>query len=242
MGRKSRLKKERRELIKTGFSNDISSKLISFEDYRKPIYRFFQEKWQADSLCDGNVWLSTLETCRKYENPEQGDPEEAQHTYHSGHITGSSNDPIFVELASRTGISIGPNASNITISNCRNIHKLPDAFVLCTTKKHNPAILCETFGNHCVRINNPLLFFQYISAQLHNHVTIEQGAMGSVKYAPRHYTGLQQSPGPIGFVKPTDQYSSQNEFRFLWIPSNSTNLLPFLIKVPEISKLCEIIV
>nr|WP_306287585.1 hypothetical protein [Pseudoalteromonas sp. WY3] len=104
MGKKSRLKKERK---KASFTQKLFKKLVFIDGYNNPVYRFFPEKWQAESLCQGNVWISTLETCRKYEDPLQGDLGEATQTYKSGHIVGGSGDPAFVEMASRSGIHIG---------------------------------------------------------------------------------------------------------------------------------------
>ncbi|WP_188013715.1 hypothetical protein [Photobacterium damselae] len=241
MGKKSRLKKERRALKATGFTNELMKKLVSIDGYNEPIYRFFPEKWQAESLCKGNVWISTLETCRQYEDPLQGDSEEATHTYSSGHIVGGSNDPAFVEMASRSGISIGEGCSNITISNCTSVKKLPDAYVLCTTREYRPQSLSGTFGNHCVKISNPAEFFKLVSATLNKQKSIREGGMGLVQYKERNYTGLQSPPGPIGFVKPGDQYSSQKEFRLLWVPQTSDAIKPFLLECPEVSKFCSLI-
>ena len=52
MGRKSREKKERH----------IKDRAIPLK-----VYRFFKEKSHAEALCNGDVWLSTIETCRRYE-------------------------------------------------------------------------------------------------------------------------------------------------------------------------------
>ena len=79
------------------------------------IYRFFKEEWQADELVKGNVWISTIETCREYEDPMQGDPDEATMVYNSGTIAGDGDDPNVQLIARRTGISIGNNCKNITI-------------------------------------------------------------------------------------------------------------------------------
>lgn len=81
MGRKSREKKERH----------IKDRAIPLK-----VYRFFKEKSHAEALCNGDVWLSTIETCRRYEDPLQGDPDEAIQTYNSGFISGGSDDSRFV--------------------------------------------------------------------------------------------------------------------------------------------------
>lgn len=240
MGKKSRLKKERRALKAAGFTNELMKKLVSIDGHNEPIYRFFPEKWQAESLCKGNVWISTLETCRQYEDPLQGDSEEATHTYSSGHIVGGSDDPAFVEMASRSGIHIGGGCSNITISDCTSVQKLPDAYVLCTTREYRPQSLSDTFGNYCVKISNPAEFFKLVSVTLNKQRAIREGGMGLVQYKERNYTGLQSPPGPIGFVKPGDQYSSQKEFRLLWVPQTSDAIEPFLLECPDVSKFCSL--
>src|SRR5690606_38160050 len=104
MGRKSGLKRERRELKEHGLSENSSRALVLLDEHSQSVYRFFQEEWQADALARGDVWLSTLETCRAYENPEQGDSEEGYETYNSGHAVGDSSDPELVEVARRSGI------------------------------------------------------------------------------------------------------------------------------------------
>jgi hypothetical protein len=133
MGIKSRLKKDRRGLKQHGLAEGSSKTLVLLDEHKESIYRFFPEKWQADALARGNVWLSTLGTCRAYEDPEQGNPEEAHETYNSGHAVGCSDDPDFVERARRSDINIGPGCSRITISNNTRRTSLPDAYVLCTT-------------------------------------------------------------------------------------------------------------
>ncbi|MBB1380504.1 hypothetical protein H5071_00685 [Shewanella sp. SR41-2] len=239
MGRKSRLKKERKELENHGLAKASSKSLILLDEHNESIYRFFSEEYQANSLAQGEVWLSTLETCRAYEDPAQGDPEEAHEVYNSGHAVGGSDDTKFVERASRSGIQIGPGCSDITVSNCSSSVSLPDAYVLCTTIEYSPEKLSDTFGKYCVEITNPRAFFIGVSKILENHISIKEAAAGKVIYKDRIYTGLESPPGPIGFVKPPDLYSSQKEFRFLWLPLGSAKLTPFLLKCPELSTICK---
>ena len=239
MGRKSRLKKERRELKQHGLADGSSKTLVLLDEHKESIYRFFSEKWQADDLTRGGVWLSTLGTCRTYEDPEQGDPQEAHETYNSGHATGDSNDPTFVERAKKCGIHIGPGCSNITISNNTSSTSLPDAYVLCTTTEFSPEKISDTFGKYCVEITNPREFFVTVSENLESQAAIKEAAAGKIIYKDRSYSGMESPPGPIGFVKPPDLYASQKEFRFLWLPEKSKEITPFLLKCPKISHLCK---
>lgn len=205
----------------------------------RPVYRFFQEAEHADLFCHGKVRISTIETCRKYEDKAQGDAEEAHLHYKTGSMVGGSDESAFVTVASRAGIYIGPNCSNITVSNCSRTTSLPDAFVLCTTLKYEPSTMNGSFGEACVKINKPRRFYERVSRRLARTFPIKQGAFGPIVYANRHYEGLQPLPGPIGFVKPPDLYASQCEFRFLWTVNNSIRLDPFLLDVPEIASLCS---
>ncbi|HHQ4628532.1 TPA: hypothetical protein ACSPZX_004300, partial [Aeromonas veronii] len=69
-------------------------------------------------------------------------------------------------------------------------------------------------------------YFKRVSVELNKHIEIREGGMGLVQYKDRVYTGLEAPPGPIGFVKPSDKYSPQKEFRLLWVPERNTNIEP----------------
>lgn len=217
---------------------EVFSKLEFLDSHNEPIYRFFSEEWQANALCQGNVWITTLEACRAYENPLQGDPEEATHTYKSGHIFGAGTNPNFVRMAARLGIHIDRSCLNVNIINSKSIQKLPDAFVLCATTEFIPEKLSDTFGKYCVKISNPIEFFKKISIDINKKLEIQKGVVGLVRYRNRIYTGLEDSPGPIGFVKPSDEYSSQKEFRLLWLPKKFP-ISPFLLKCQSVTELCS---
>lgn len=208
-------------------------------DYQGPVYRFFKEEEHANALARGDIYLSTLESCRAYEDAEQGDPEEAYETYLSGNIVGGSSDAEFVEKARRMGVIIGSNCNNIKFSNCSRTTSLPDAYILCTTTEFSPENLGEKFGGYCVEIKNPRKFFNIISRKINSIYAIREAAIGTVKYADRKYTGMEAPPGPIGFVKPSFPYEKQKEFRFLWLMENMNKLEPLLIECPEISRLCK---
>lgn len=241
MGRKSksRLRREYRELKILDLKEESSKSLVFLSEYNDSVYRFFNEEWQADALVSGKIWISTLKTCRAYENSKQGDAEEAKEIYNSGHAVGGSTDTTFVEIARRSGIQIGAGCTNITISNCTNIRSLPDAYVLCTTSQFSPDNLSDTFGNHCVEITDPKAFFIEVSRCISEFTTIKEAVAGKVIYKDRNYSGLDNPPGPIGFVKPYDKYAEQNEYRFLWVPETMENIKPFLLNCPEIIGLCR---
>lgn len=207
-------------------------------DHEGSVYRFFKEPEHADALVRGDVYLSTLEGFRINKHPEQGDPKEAHETYLSGHLVGDSNDQEFVERAKRAGIVV-ENSFGCTISNCSNTTFLPDAYVFCASAEFSPENISEEIGKFCVEIKDPIRFFNGVSRKINSISAIREAALGKVTYAERSYTGLEQPPGPIGFIKPSVPYEKQKEFRFLWLMKNMGEINPPLIKCPEISSLCQ---
>ena len=208
-------------------------------DYEGSVFRFFNEEDHANTLAQGDVYLSTLESCRAYENAEQGDSEEAYETYNSGHAVGRGDDPEIIRRAQQSGAYISLNSERVTISNNTRITSLPDAYVLCTTIEFSPENINEEIGKFCVEIKNPRKFFNVVSRKIDSISAIREAAIGKIKYADRNYTGMDQPPGPIGFVKPRFPYEKQKEFRFLWIMENMGKLEPILINCPEIRNLCK---
>jgi hypothetical protein len=138
------------------------------------------------------------------------------------------------------GIGISPEARNATISNVSSVRRLADALVLCTTTYYSPDNLSESFGRYCVLIENPADFFRLITAALcFRNYRIREAAFGAVRYDERRFSGLEDPPGPIGFVKPPDKYKDQREFRFLWVPERDVKLKPFLLLAPECARFCR---
>lgn len=210
-------------------------------DYSKPVYKFFEKEEHADALLRGNVHLGTLNTYRDYEDAEQGDSEEAYETYFASDIEGSSNDYKVAEQLRRSGMRMESN--NIRIGKATRTIALPDAYVLCTTIEFSPENMSEKIGTKfCVEIKDPRKFFEIVSKKLNSISAIHKAEMGKIIYTDRHYSGLEEHPGMIGFVKPAFPYEKQKEFRFLWRMKDSNNLKPFQLSCPEISDLCERIV
>ncbi len=205
-----------------------------------PVYRFFEQESEADALVSGNVWISTLETCRNYEDPKQGDKEEARHLYNSGLAVGGSGEPGFAEIARRSGFTIGPNCNSVWLEDITYVSVIPDAYVLCTTIEFSPNELGDTFGTYCVKILDPKQFLLTVTKYLDQVVPIKKFMAGKVLYGARNYSGLDKPlSGPLGFVKPPDDYTEQQEFRFLWIPEANEKIKPFLLKCPEVRNFCQ---
>lgn len=201
------------------------------------VYRYFRESRHADSMLRGAVRLSTLATCRAYEDAEQGDPDEGTQTYLSGTIKGGSNDAEFVEQARRSGISIGPGCSDILIDSCTSRRTVSDAYLLCTTSYRDDKLFSKSFGDYCVEILAPSVVLWHITRVLFSLGQTDRGSCAPVTYRDRVYTGLEVIEHPI-FVKPAVPYAPQREFRFAWIPYGPLSG-PLDVVVPSISHYCR---
>jgi hypothetical protein len=139
------------------------------------LYRYFDEAKYADAMVNGFLRISTLERCRVYEDAHQGDANEGTQSYLSGSIKGGSEDTAFVEMAKRSGIRIGPGCSDISIIDCSNHTTIPNAYVLSTTMERNDNLFRESFGQFCVEIAAPALFYQHITSMLSARLLIKNG-------------------------------------------------------------------
>src|SRR3569833_890484 len=113
------------------------------------IFRYFREQNHADALVQGNVYVSTLSTCRKHETAGQGDVEEGTERYYHGPI--STGDTNFAIIARRAGIQLDSNSRAATIAYNARKSELLDAFVICTTEQiDSDGVL--SWGRYCVEI------------------------------------------------------------------------------------------
>jgi hypothetical protein len=240
MGKASRRNKERRLEGIPPSEKAAPQPRLFYLDSRIPsvLYRFFEEEKHANALVKGEVWISTLDVCRNYEQQGRGDSSEGELTYNSGYIRGDGDNPALRETARRSGIGLGEGVRNITISNNTHYQRLPDAWVLCATEDYQLEGI-KGIGRHCVRINNPVEFFRRLTAALHIACGIREAVLGRIRYSVRAYRSLEPEPGPIGFVKPPDTYAHQKEVRMFWTPRNHQERLePTLLKAQAIAKLC----
>lgn len=203
------------------------------------IYRYFREAEHATDFASGKVWISTLNSCRTYEDAERGDKEEGTLEYRTGHIKGDYGDKSFETMARRGGVELKLGATNCTLNATRKM-RIDDAFVLCMAEERTPQ-LAKTFGEYCVEIIEPEKFFMLISSRLMDAQKVKECVFGRVNYQARDFSGLEEPPGDIGFVKPVDRYCDQKEVRFLWTVERGMEIKSFSLEVPEIARLCRLI-
>ncbi|MEX5602096.1 hypothetical protein [Pseudomonas syringae] len=212
------------------FSESIASRVQS-------VYRYFDDEKFADAFVQGAIYISTLEKCRQYEDPLQGDPHEGHDFYSTGStITGDGDDPEFVSMAARLGIYIAPHVKQTSLNVKLATAVLRHAYVLCTTIGFESDDLENTFGNYCVKIEDVEGFFNAVTRCLCVQLGSLRAGHRSIIYKERFTTGMQPMPGPIGFVKPPDKYASQCEYRFLWFKDPEEDAQPLVIHCPEAAK------
>lgn len=252
MGKASRKKRAARAKLQiSGMLKRYSERKINGErkniEFRKfgggPVYKFVDKEEYANDLASGIVSIGTLELCRKYEDPLQGDPEEALHTYNSGYFKGDGNDSNLQRIAQNLQVHVSPGSHNITFSNCSSSRKIEDAYVICTSEFFVKEDFRENFGDYCVEISNPHLFYHLISEALEKIFMIKRSSWGAVQYRERSNRYLDEQIGQLGFVKP-EKYRYQNEIRFLWekfYPDRRKidELERITIHIPGISDLCK---
>lgn len=173
------------------------------------IYRYDKDPAHSERLAAGIVYLSTLRRVRAKEGPGS-DQEE-------GRIR---------------RIIDSMRHGNMQIYNSAFTYDLPDGWVYCATMRPN-AVCRQRFGNHCVRIEQPLEVFKAVTGLLatehhFDHPGYHSG-IGPVEYQPDHRVGKgrtigQSDPMPhpldIGLVKPKDGrgFHNEEEARMLWLP------------------------
>lgn len=217
------------------FNQLLQNQISQIKHEKKVVYRYMDDEKFLDMFCEGKIRISTLETCRNYENQEQGDKDEGKETFIVSHMT--DKDPNFHKKAEKLSMSF-PSCSNVTITDCRSEVKLPDGFLLCTTARRDDKKFARDFGKYCVKINDVDKFYELINNELSKNFELCWGDHKRVTYREQHYKDDELPPGKIGFVK-RQKYSWQEEYRFLWLPKYFAHCQIVDIDIPTIKDLCE---
>lgn len=134
-----------------------------------PVVRFFRERKHAEQLAQGFVWLSTLGSCRGYEEDGRGDADEATQVYRSGEVSGAGADRHVQHVAYHSGIKIeispGTKINHVSIIDATYLRGSKDAFALCASQKFDPSCM-ETFGPYCAEISRPRSFLWLVTKRL----------------------------------------------------------------------------
>lgn len=205
-----------------------------------PLYRLFEENWQAESLLNGQIWISTLERCRSFEDDQQGDQYEGSSIYNFSLNTGNRSPTAEeIKYLAHGGVDIGPNCSNITIGKGTTVNRISNGFLLCTTNDPEKLKKQSSSWKYSVKIDLPP---KKLALLLTNSM-IKQGiplscsfSHGWAKYgSERHYNNPELEPQRLAFLKP-EKHMDQSEYRFFTIATNNFNYPDdgILINCPEL--------
>jgi hypothetical protein len=228
----------------TGIAIETRSRPATREELEKIpcVYRYFAEEWQAKALTQGRVFFSTLNRCREAEEARGGDPEEARELYLQGVAAGNSESPEMRTILDRLGF-VDLHGTHIELGFNACERKMPDAYVICTSEDLSP-VLAVRFGKFCVRLEKPAEVSRRLHRALVHRCIPHHGWFSRVTYVPFNgYNDLEDSPGPIGFVKRLS-FELEQEARFLFLPHPALpgmRLEKFEIPVPGVARLCSMI-
>jgi hypothetical protein len=192
------------------------------------LFRFFKEPQWADKLASGEVFLSTLERCRQYEDPLQGDPGEGIHVRGLPDGYAVWGQPGAQELAAAHNFHLRPGSNIVFRGNTERV-VVPDGWLLCLTTEDTPAIR-ETFGHHGVVINDPWRFFRTIHRSLSGNPSVWFAVFGPIIYEERSLPHVLEQP-IHAMVKP-EQYQHQAEVRMFWHPTAGTAVTEMTLNLP----------
>lgn len=197
-----------------------------------PVYRYFSEARFADDFIKGIIRVSTLSFCRRSEVIGQGDADEGFLQTSCKNVIVNEGNSYANNRLKQLGVVGEENKGTIVLN--ANIHQvMRDSFLLCTSFDFSPT-LQEAFGNYCVQITHPDIFFRFIAMVLDKEHKLRYVKASKVIYRNIKTDFYEELPGEIGFVKKPDGYQEQNEFRFLWEPFELNGIEPFNLRVPNL--------
>jgi hypothetical protein len=206
----------------------------------KVVYRFFDVKDHARQLLEGKVWVSTLEWCRTCDSI-RADKGEGSHHWKVPKVTRQSPQSerrrVLDQLAAMGHLEVGGDDSKGELEDVQVFHKIPDAYVFCTSTRRN----LKRFGTYCVQISRPENFFLATSQRMLQVVPRGTADMSYMTYGDRLFEGVE-GPGNVhpGFLGPKAN-EDEDELRMLWTPPRPQVLNRFVLDVPEVAHLCTFV-
>jgi hypothetical protein len=201
----------------------------------------------SDRILKGSIRVSTLEACRKAENPAARDVDEGTKTITS---LAGTNYPSVQDFAKMLGvnpasIAMTPNAVKLVSENA--IHRtemLKDAFLLCLSTLENDPMMMTKFGKGCIKIRDAEEFCRLLDQHL--RAKFPAGALSgcivdAVEYSPRTNNYLDHTDKHPAFLKPAGApgfFDSECEVRAIWIPRGIAPA-PVTMTIPEVVPLLE---
>jgi hypothetical protein len=212
-------------------------------EYQQPampkfLYRYLPTKELADGMLNGEIRISTLREVREGESL-RADRREATLTYSVFSATGLNGilSPE-AENLERLGIRLGDHSS---VRHSRINFRHPGAYVLCTAQSScDDKRMRRVFGQHRVRISDPLALMDAIGERIADHVQGRiRGLSSPLDYLGRDRSGPRRlNASPIFIGHPENAHES--EYRIVWETlDGSPPEQPLDLHVPELARLCS---
>jgi hypothetical protein len=198
------------------------------------LYRYMDEAEYADAFVEGRLLISTLEACRRHDDPARGDPLDGVLMTTVNVVTNDPNEA--AEAAAIMGI--GGGGTNFYAYDNVQYHTVSNAYLICCSLEQSPR-LAEEMGPYCVEILQPESFASVIGWRMSEAARrYLPGTFGAVQYDgdDRNFQNRESwLRRPHGLTK-RSQYSYQTEFRLLWRYADARR---DILNAPGIRGLCR---
>lgn len=192
----------------------------------------------ADDLVNrGELQISTLFSFRDYEKEGQRDETEGGLERRVDRMTRDS--PNFDRFADEAGIHA---PSGFLSFYDTDIYTEVDGYAISCTQHDSPELMRGPFGDSCVRITDPYLFFRTLTSAINRELELETAIYGHAQYIGRQADGNYVDPCPPGLRKPVDGFEHQKEIRMIWYPKVAERpLRKRIIRCAELGRFCSIV-
>jgi hypothetical protein len=202
------------------------------------LYRYIDRLEFADQFIHGQIWVTTLQTCREHEDVRRRDDEGASVLFEPGALRIDTRRAWDAEQM--RGLVRG---AGVTTVGTKFIRRVPDAYVLCLSRLCNRAIATRFGAPYVVRIDDAYRFIE----QLTNSMQFAFGRdvhvlIGPVQYGTRErgWNDRERTSQHTAFTKP-ESFSIEAEYRVMWRPSPERPLLPRIFESPFAAKHCTLL-
>ncbi len=202
----------------------------------------------CDRILNGSIRVSTLDYCRRAETPEARDEGEGFSTITS--LPGQHSLNV-ADVARLLGVDAsvlrieGPNAFVTVGENAVVRTERVEAFVLCLSSLGNDEMMKRRFRGQCLRVTDPLRFFELVDAALRKKVSpdaLGECVVDAVEYGSRVRTYLADPFRDAAFLKPHGpprHFEQEAEVRGVW-RYFGVKAQPCILDVPGVVGIVEV--
>jgi len=222
--------------------------MIIFRSSHRILFRYDPLEF-SHMILAGSVRISTLEDCRNSKHEAARDEGEGTKTITSLPGTNYPNSQELAKLfgVNPAGIKVSKNA--VALVGEHAVHRsehLENAFVFCTSAIENDISMKTRFGNGCLKIKDPILFFELVDKYLRQRVApgrLSACIVDDVEYVPRTDNYRDHSTKHSAFLKPhggNKHFEIESEVRAIWIPKGF-KIKPEILTISEVLGLLELL-